>query len=138
MPASSDLTRWVRPILVGLVVLDLALAIWGFVFPDTWFSFFHGSSRIDPRALLFRCAANWTGFVVIQVIALARWRVRPVWIAVVAGCRLGDVLTDVTCLVFSESHTVFAWIAFPLAGLGNVVLGVFLLRAFDRITQPGG
>lgn len=67
-----------------------------------------------------------------QSIALARWRRDPMWLAVVAGCRLGDALTDVTCLAFASGRTIFAWLAFPAAGIFNVVVGVYLIKAYRR------
>ena len=126
-------TRSVPAILVSLVALDFVLTVWGFFFPSFWFSFFHGAAYVDPQGFLRRCAANWLGFLVLQVIALRRWRKDAMWLAVVAGCRLGDALTDVTCLAFASSTTPFAWIAFPIAGVGNVVVGVVLLRAYQAM-----
>jgi hypothetical protein len=119
-------------ILGSLIALDLVLSVWGFFLPRLWYSFFHGAPYIDPQALLYRCAANWLAFLVLQVIALVRWRKDPMWLAIVAGCRLGDALTDVTCLALANSTTVFAWIAFPLAGIGNLLVGVSLLGAYSR------
>jgi hypothetical protein len=122
--------RRVNLILGSLIGLDLVLTVWGFFLPRLWYSFFHGSDYIDPQALLFRCAANWLAFFLLQVFALSRWRRDPMWLAVVAGCRLGDALTDVTCLAFASRVTVFAWIAFPIAGAGNLIAGIVLLRAY--------
>jgi hypothetical protein len=122
--------RRVQIVLGSLVGLDLLLAVWGFFLPDLWFRFFHGAEYVDPQGLLRRCAANWLGFLVVQAIALARFRREPAWLAVVAGCRWGDALTDVTCLAFASSRTVFAWIAFPAAGIGNLIVGIVLFRAY--------
>lgn len=122
-------------VLWSLVALDAVLAIWAFAFPALWFRFFHGAAWIDPQALLYRCGANWLGFFVVQSVAALRWRNATWWLAVVAGCRLGDCLTDVTCLALADSRTVFAWIAFPIAGLGNLAVGVYLIRAFKNATR---
>lgn len=122
--------RRVNLILGSLIGLDLVLTVWGFLLPRLWYSFFHGADYIDPQALLYRCAANWLAFLVLQVIALWRWRRDPMWLAVVAGCRLGDALTDVTCLALANHTTVFARLAFPAAGVGNLIIGVALLRAY--------
>lgn len=125
--------RGVHAILVALVATDFVLSVWGFFFPSLWFSFFHGAAYVDPQGLLRRCAASWLAFFVLQTIALFRWRRDAMWLAVVAGCRLGDALTDVTCLAFASSTTPFAWIAFPIAGVGNVVVGVLLIRAYQAM-----
>ncbi len=50
-----------------------------------------------------------------------------------AGCRLGDCLTDLTCLAFCDRITAFGALAFPAAGIGNVLVGVWLLRACARL-----
>jgi hypothetical protein len=118
-----------RLILWSLVALDAGLAFWAFAAPGFWFRFFHGADRVDPQALLYRCGANWTAFLVLQLIAALRWRKERWWLFVVAGCRLGDCLTDITCLALAASTTIFAWIAFPVAGIGNLVGGVLLIRA---------
>jgi hypothetical protein len=121
--------RRVRLVLGSLIALDLVLTLWGFFLPRLWYSFFHGADYLDPEGLLRRCAANWLAFFVLQTIALFKWQKDRSWLAVVAGCRLGDALTDVTCLAFASHTTIFAWIAFPVAGIGNLICGVFLLRA---------
>ena len=117
-----------RAVLLSLVALDAILATWGFGFPALWFRFFHGSDYVDPQGLLRRCAANWLAFALLQAAALWRWRRDPRWLTLVAGMRLGDALTDVTCLAFSARATAAAWILFPIAGLGNVAIGVWLFR----------
>ncbi len=124
--------RRVRLLLALLVVFDLVLTLWAFLLPDLWFAVFHGSPRVDPQALLQRCGANWAAFCTIQVLALLRWRRERWWLSVVAGCRLGDCLTDITCLAFCDRITAFGAVAFPAAGIGNVLVGVWLLRAYLR------
>ncbi len=126
----------IHALLASLVALDAALSAWGFFFPSLWYAAFHGSPYVDPQGLLRRCAANWLAFFVLQAIALLRWRRDPMWLALVAGCRLGDALTDVTCLAFAARTTLFARLAFPAAGVGNLVAGVLLVRAFRHAARP--
>jgi hypothetical protein len=123
-------------VLAGLVALDATLATWGAFFPGAWFRLFHGAAYVDPQGLLRRCAANWLAFSVLQSVAAASWRKSPWWLMLIAGCRLGDALTDVTCLMVCQSATVMAWVAFPVAGAGNVAVGVWLARTFLRMA-PG-
>jgi hypothetical protein len=118
----------VRAVLGGLVALDLGLAVWGFGFPDLWFRFFHGAERVDPQALLPRAAASWLAFSVLQLVALLRWERDRRWLAAIAGVRLADALTDVTCLAFAATTTPAAWVLFPIAGAGNLALGAWLWR----------
>lgn len=125
--------RKVDFLLGALVVLDLVLCIWAFFFPEFWFRFFHDSEYIDPQGLLRRCAANWLAFFVVQLVALIRWRRNHEWLMIVAGCRLGDILTDVTCLIFCERITLYGLIAFPLAGFGNLAFGIMLIRIYRTL-----
>jgi hypothetical protein len=125
-------TRLVGVVLANLVALDAVLATWGFCFPTVWFRFFHDAPYVDPQGLLRRCAANWLAFAIVQAIALVRWQRDPRWLAAVAGMRLGDALTDVTCLTFASSTTAAAWVLFPIAGLGNLVIGWWLLWRAPR------
>jgi hypothetical protein len=122
----------VTAVLAALVVLDLVLSAWGFLFPGAWYRVFHASPYVDPQGLLPRCAANWLAFLAIQVLALARWRHWRGWLLLVAGCRLGDCVTDLSCLAFCESATTLARLAFPAAGLGNLVVGLWLVRTARR------
>ena len=123
------LRRTTNIILVSLVALDLTLASWGFFAPDLWYLVFHGASYVDPQALLPRCAAHWTAFFLIQLLALVRWQKGELWwLLLVAGSRFADCLTDITCAVFCDSLTLFGLIAFPVAGITNVVVGAVLVR----------
>lgn len=126
-------TKFITATLVSLVVLDLILTLWGFFLPELWFSFFHNAPHVDPQGLLKRCAGNWLAFFLIQSVALVRWKNFPWLLAMVAGARLGDALTDLTCLTFSSSISIFGIIAFPIAGIGNMVIGLYLIREFIAI-----
>lgn len=121
-------TKWINTILLSFVLLDLALAIWGFFFPELWFSFFHNADYVDPQALLQRTAANWLAFFIIQSVALLQWQKHSWLLYLVAGCRLSDCLTDITCLTFSTDISIYGMIAFPIAGLGNLLFGVMLIN----------
>ena len=123
----------IKAVILSLVFLDLVLSIWGFFFPELWYSFFHNSVYIDPQALLKRCSGNWAAFFILQVIAFFKWEKSLWWLILVAGCRLGDSLTDITCLIFSQNISVFGMLAFPAAGLGNIIIGIFLIQSYTRI-----
>jgi hypothetical protein len=128
-------TKRVSFILGFLVIFDAILSTWAFAFPELWLRFWHDADFSDPQGFLRRCGANWVGFFVLQVIAFKRWQREPMWLAVVAGCRLGDAITDVTTLVFAQHSSVFAWVLFPMGGAGNVVVGVYLISAFRRFAS---
>ncbi len=121
-------------LLGSLVAFDLVLSLWGFLLPELWFRVWHGADYVDPQALLPRCAANWTAFLILQASALVAWRRAPWWLAVVAGVRLSDVFTDLTVSVMAESVPVHTRILFPLMGVGNLLLGLALLRLYHGQT----
>lgn len=126
------LDKLIVAILAWLVLLDLFLASWGFFAPDLWFDFFHDSPYVDPQGLLYRSAANWVGFLVLQALAVWRWRRWPGWLLIVVGCRLCDVATDVTCLIFCDRISVMGAILFPVAGTFNLIIGVVLVHLYLR------
>jgi hypothetical protein len=70
----------------GLLALDVGLAVWGFLFPEAWFRFFHGADYLDPQGLLPRCAANWLAFAIVQACVLLRWRRSPGWRSSLREC----------------------------------------------------
>lgn len=119
-----------------LVVFDVTLTVWAFAFPGLWFKALHGTGYEDPQGFLRRCGANWAAFALCQVIAAVRWRKAPVWIAVVAGCRLSDIFTDVTYVIVAHDTTWFAKATLAPMSLLNLLLGIALLRAY-RARAPG-
>jgi hypothetical protein len=72
-------------------------------------------------------------FGVLQAVALARWKSEDVWLAVVAGARLSDVLTDWSYLYFSSHITPLGAVGLIAAGPLNLVAGVYLLGAYRRL-----
>jgi hypothetical protein len=133
--------RRVQGVLAGLVAFDVTLTTWAGAFPELWFRVFHGVpyDGADPEGFLRRCAANWAAFALMQAIALARWKRDAVWLAVVAGVRLSDVFTDATYVTVARDTTWFARAVLAPSSVMNVVLGVFLLRAYRwRLAGGGG
>lgn len=126
----------VTSMLAFLAVLDLVLSVWAWTMPELWFRVWHGAGYVDPQALLPRCAANWTAFFLVQLMALLRWRREAWWLAVVAGVRLSDVFTDTTCSLLAGDVTLAARVLFPLTGAGNLVFALLLLRAYLAIRSP--
>lgn len=129
------LRRRVRATLGALLALDVTIAAVAFLAPSLWFALFHGTAYDDPQGFLRRCGANWGAFAVLQAIALARWERDPAWLLVVAGARLGDVLTDWTYLGFARDVTWFARVALFATSPANLAIGVFLVRAWRRIAD---
>jgi hypothetical protein len=128
----------VRGLLWFLVLFDATLVTVAMGFPGLWFTVFHGTAYDDPEGFLRRCGANWAAFFLLQAIALVRWKRDPVWLAVVAGARLGDVFTDVTYVLFARDATLFAKLTLPPMLVCNALFGLFLLRAYRSWVAPGG
>lgn len=135
-PPLDALGRRVQTLLIGLFLFDAALVVWVLALPDLWFRAFHGVERVDPQALLTRMGANWAAFALVQGLAAWRWRRWPTWIPVVAGVRLSDIFTDVTCVLACTNATWFAWATLPLMSLLNLLMGVWLLRAWSLLQRP--
>ncbi len=134
MPEHDDhlLVKKVYGVLGALVLLDVVLSLWAFVFPDLWFELFHGVPYDDPQGLLPRMGANWTAFALFQVIALFRWHKDRWWLAVVAGIRLSDIFTDWTYLACCADITWFGAFSLAVASPLNLIVGLWLLRIFRR------
>lgn len=131
--------RNVHIVLVLLLLTDIVLTTWAYLLPDLWFSFFHGTTYNDPEGFLRRCAANWLMFGVLQAIALWRWKKAAVWLAIVAGARFSDMLTDWNYLYFCTHMTVVGALALLSAGPLNFLAGLYLFRAysFHRVGPQG-
>jgi hypothetical protein len=117
-----------RFLLASLVALDLTLAITGFFFPSFWFSLFHAAPYVDPQGLLPRTAASWLAFAIVQTVALVRYEKQPHWLYVVAGLRLGDVLTDWTYIAACAHLTPIGWVLLGVASPGNALAAWYLMR----------
>lgn len=127
--------RRIAGLLGFLVLFDVTLTIWAGVFPQWWAFAFHGVPYDDPQQLLRRCAANWAAFALFQGVAFARWRRQPEWLAVVAGVRLSDIFTDATVIALARDTTWFAKATLAPMSLINLLMGLWLLRAYRWRTQ---
>ncbi|AUX41700.1 uncharacterized protein SOCE26_031220 [Sorangium cellulosum] len=135
-PPDHALERRITALLAALVLFDLTLSTWAFFFPQAWFDAFHGTAYVDPEALLPRMAANWAGFLLMQSIALLRWRRETWWLLIVAGVRFSDVFTDLVYFLMADHLTWFARATLPGMGPINALLGWWLIRAWKRLGQP--
>jgi hypothetical protein len=131
----------IRPIFVDallgyLIVLELVLVTWTLALPRTWFAWMYGIPYDDPAGLLRRTGAVWAAFLLLQVIALVRWRRAPYWLALIAGVRLTELFSDLTTLAVAEKVTWFAWATLPVATISNLGFGIVLIWFYRRL-QPG-
>jgi hypothetical protein len=128
------LRRRVARLLAFLILVDLVLSLVGFISPELWFDLIHGAPAIDPQRFMQRTAAAWAAFLVLQLIALVRFRRDPAWLAVIAGVRLGDMFTDWTHAVLAPDMTWFGDLCLLSASPINLLAGLFLLRAHRQLT----
>jgi len=124
--------KFLGRILLGLFLFDVFLVLWVFLLPDSWFMLFHGAEYIDPQALLKRCGANWAAFAILQFCAFLKWKKAPEWLAIVAGVRLSDIFTDLTCMLLANNITWVGILGFGLMFPINLFLGIYFLRAFRQ------
>jgi hypothetical protein len=111
----------------GGLGLDLVIAVLAWTDPQQWFSFFHGSTGQGLEiALLRRAAGQWAAFAVAQALALLFFRRYPVWLAIMAGIRLSDTLTDLFYMLSAQPLTPHGWLVLAPLPLVNLA-GVFLL-----------
>lgn len=130
MVGTTKMDRITSTLLSALVCLDFTLAATGLFLPKTWFALFHGGEGFDdPHGLLARSAGGWLAFAIVQLFVLLRHRARPELLLLVAGIRLGDMLTDAAYLLSASKVTALGAIALALAGPGNLILGLYFLRA---------
>ena len=124
----------VHHLLWFLIAVDAALSLAGFGWPELWFSTIHGAAPVDPQRFLPRTAAAWLAFLALQVIALARFRVDPAWLAVVAGARLGDALTDWTHALLAPDLTWIGGVLLFTASPVNLLAGAWLLGVHRELS----
>jgi hypothetical protein len=130
----STLRRRITRLLLFLILVDLVLCLVGFVRPELWFDLIHGAPAVDPQRFMQRTAAAWAAFLVLQLIACARFRRDPAWLAVIAGVRLSDMFTDWTHAMLAPDMTSFGYLCLLSASPINLLAGVFLLRAHRQLT----
>ena len=121
-------------ILLFLVVLDVVLSAATLLFPSWWFRIFHGTTYIDPQALLKRTGAVWVAFTLMQVLALVRWKKQPHWLVLIAGVRLTEIFSDWTYLFFCSNATLWAWIGLLVSPPANLVFAWILIRTWKKVT----
>ncbi len=135
--------RWLRLAILAYLwaalIEDSVIFVLAWVYPDLWFKLFHHSVPQGLEvALLRRSAGQWAAFALAQAIALALWRKKPVWLAVVAGIRFSDLFTDISYIVAAPSLTPFAWIVLSSPAALNLVGVVIMLKGFEQANRASG
>lgn len=124
----------VDAVLLAAIGVDVALVLMAMLTPQSWFDILHGGLQPDELHLgfLYRAAAHWTAFVLLQVFTLFIWRRAPVWLAVTAGARFSDTLTDLTYWSTAPTLSGNAWMLLP-PPLLNAGMALLLLAAYRRL-----
>ena len=120
---------------------DTSLFLLAWLVPDLWFRLLHDVAPAGlDIAFLRRSAGQWAAFALAQGIALACWRKKPIWLAIVAGVRFSDLFTDISYVLAVPSLTTLGWICLLPPPLLNLVGVVIMLRGYreareDRIPK---
>lgn len=132
---SPRLRTFIYVLLVFLVILDIVLSTTCLLYPEKWFSIFHGAPYIDPQGLLKRTGAVWVAFTLLQLIAVFRWEKEPWWLVLIAGVRLTELFSDWTYMYVAQSMTTMGRIGLFIAPPGNLAFGWFLIWAYLKIMR---
>ena len=112
---------------------DTSLFLIAWLAPDLWFRLLHGVAPAGLEvAFLRRTAGQWAAFALAQGIALACWRKRPIWLAIVAGVRFSDLFTDISYILAVPSLTTLGWICLLPPPLLNLVGVVIMVRGYQQ------
>lgn len=132
---SPKLRTFIYILLVFLVILDIVLSTTCLLYPEKWFSIFHGAPYIDPQGLLKRTGAVWVAFTLLQLIAVFRWEKSPWWLVLIAGVRLTELFSDWTYMYVAQSMTTIGRMGLFIAPPGNLAFGWFLVWAYLKIMR---
>ena len=127
--------KFIAPLLIILILLDLFYIIIIFPHPELWYRFIHGAPYVDPEGILRRTAAVWTSFALFQIIALFKWRRAPHWLMLVAGIRFTEIFADWTYLYFAQHITWIGRAGLFLAAPINLLSGLFFFRAYHLLRK---
>jgi hypothetical protein len=120
------------------VTEDTILFVLAWVTPDLWFRILHASAPAGLEvALLRRSAGQWAAFALAQAVALWCWRKKPEWLAVVAGVRFSDLLTDISYILAVPALTRVGWVILLPLPLLNLVGVVIMLRGYEQARSFG-
>jgi hypothetical protein len=118
----------------GALFEDTGLVLMAWLSPETWFHSFHNASPASyDVSLLRRAAGQWAAFALAQAIALASWKKRPIWLAIVAGVRFSDLFTDIFYVVAVPSLTAFGWACLLPPPVLNLVGVIIMLRGYRQL-----
>jgi hypothetical protein len=131
----------VNALLIGLVLLDTVLSTIAILFPELWTHIFHALPYDDSAGLLRRTGALWVAYMLLQLIALVRWRNQPYWLALVAGVRLTELFSDWATIVAAKQMTTLGTLALAFSPPANLLFGLILISTYKRLRSgplPGG
>lgn len=115
-----------------LIAVDIVLVVLAIKFGDLWLERLPGEKGEDPFNLLTRTGGVWMSFVIVQVIAVARFTVEPVWLLVVAGTRSTELVADWFYLTSASPKSWFDRTLLLSVPLINAFLTVIFLASFSQ------
>lgn len=127
--------KFISPLLVVLILLDLVYISVIFPRPDMWSHFMHGAAYVDPEGLLRRIGAVWASFALFHFIALIKWRQHPHWLMIVAGMRFSEIFADWTYVYYAHDMTHLGRLGLLSAGPVNLLCALFFFKAYFLVKQ---
>jgi hypothetical protein len=132
--------RWLRLAILAYLwaalTEDTVIFVLAWIYPDLWFQLFHHATPAGLEvALLRRSAGQWAAFALAQAIAIARWRKKPVWLAVVAGVRFSDLFTDISYILAAPTLTPLGWLLLSPPAVLNLVGVVIMLKGLEEANR---
>jgi hypothetical protein len=133
----QPLKAFILIFLWGALLEDISIFFMSWLAPDLWFWLFHDAvpASLDV-AFLRRSGGQWAAFALAQAIALWRWQKQPVWLAIVAGVRFSDLVTDVSYILAVPSLTRLGWWLLIPPPFLNLVGVVIMLRGYQQARMP--
>jgi hypothetical protein len=130
---TSIIPALIRPILFLLVIIDIVLGVVGTFFPRFYMDQIQPDAPPnEPVYLLQRAAVIWLGYLVVQAIALFRYRWTPEWVLVVAFLRLVEVPADTLYVIIGTGIGWMGRIGLIVAPVFNLIVGILFIKWYFR------
>ena len=126
--------KQINYVLLFLCFMDIVLPAWVFFFQESFIKFVHGEAYAEPTGLLERLGIVWFTFLIFHIITLIKWQKKPHWLVLSAGIRFTEMFADAFYIFSADDVGFFGW-GFLSSPPANFLLGLFLLKSYEKITE---
>lgn len=131
--ASRVLPPLIKPTLILLVLIDIFLGVVGTFLPRIYMDLIQPDApENEPIYFLQRAAVIWLGYLVVQTIALFKYRRTPEWVLVVAFLRLVEVPADTLYVIIGTGIGLLGRIGLIAAPIFNLIVGIIFIIWYFR------